>query len=211
MTGKFITFEGGEGVGKSTQCTLLSDALRAKGIEVCQTREPGGAPGAEDIRALLVNGEPGRWDAETETLLHFAARRNHVMHTVKPALEKGAWVVCDRFVDSTVAYQGYVGGVDREVIEDLYRFAAPGIRPDLTLVLDMEPAQGLLRASERGEGEDRYERMGDVFHAKLREAFLDIAAHAPERCTVIDASTDVETVAAHIRATVGSHFDLVLA
>ncbi len=150
----FITLEGIDGAGKSTQARLLADRLRAAGREVVITREPGGAPGAEEIRRLLVEGAPGRWSAETEILLFTAARRDHVERTILPALNAGAIVVCDRFVDSTRAYQG--SGPLRGKVEELHRLMI-GLNPDLTLVFDMEPEQGLTRAGQRADGEDRFE------------------------------------------------------
>lgn len=200
--GRFITFEGGEGAGKSTQLRLLADALTASGIEVVATREPGGSPGAEEIRKLLVTGEPGRWDAETEALLHFAARRDHLMRIVWPALERGAWVLCDRFADSTMAYQGYAQGLGRERVEALYRLVVGDFVPDLTLVIDVPTERGLERAGARAGHETRYERMGSPFHTRLRDAFLDIAKREPQRCVVVDGSGAVESVAGLIRRAV---------
>ncbi len=200
--GRFITFEGGEGAGKSTQLRRLADALIASGVDVVMTREPGGSPGAEEIRKLLVTGEPGRWDAETEALLHFAARRDHLIRTVWPALERGAWVLSDRFADSTMAYQGYAQGLGRERVADLYRLVVGDFAPDLTLILDVPSDQGLERAGGRGHDETRYERMGKAFHARLREAFLDIAKREPRRCTVIDSTGPVDAVANAIRRAV---------
>jgi dTMP kinase len=200
--GRFITFEGGEGAGKSTQLRLLADALREDGLRVVTTREPGGSPGAEAIRALLVSGEVDRWDGVTEALLHFAARRDHLMKTVWPALERGAWVICDRFADSTLAYQGFGHGLNPEVIASLYRVAVGHFSPDLTLVLDLPVEKGLERAGIRGGEEDRYERMGFGFHQRLRQGFLGIAASNPMRCAVIDAARTPEQVHADILATV---------
>src|SRR5688500_12746876 len=174
--GRFISFEGGEGAGKSTQIRLLVDALAARGLDVIATREPGGSPGAEEIRRLLVSGDPGRWDGVTEALLHFAARRDHLARTVWPALDAGRWVVTDRFADSTMAYQGYGHGLGREPIERLYEVAVGGFAPDLTLILDIPPEAGVSRAHARHDGEDRYERMDLTFHHRLREGFLAIAA-----------------------------------
>ncbi len=203
--GRFITIEGGEGAGKSTQARYLESALRARGLAVVRSREPGGSPGAEEIRRLLVDGAPGRWDAMTEALLHFAARRDHLRATLVPALARGDWVVCDRFVESTMAYQGYAQGLGREAIELLAALVVGDLAPDLTLVLDIAPEAGLARAGARAgtDGvDDRYERMGPAFHARLREAFLDIARRAPERCVVIDAGADPETVRRAIMAAV---------
>jgi len=203
--GRFITIEGVDGAGKSTQARCLETALRARGIAVLRSREPGGSPGAEEIRRLLVDGAPGRWDAMTEALLHFAARRDHVRVTLDPALARGDWVICDRFVDSTMAYQGYAQGLGREAVERLAALVVGDLVPDLTLVLDVAPEVGLSRARARAgtDGvDDRYERMGAAFHVRLREAFLDIARRAPERCVVIDAGADPEAVQRAIMAAV---------
>lgn len=199
--GRFVTFEGGEGVGKSTQVRLLSERLAARGLGVITTREPGGTPGAEAIRGLLVTGDTARWAPMTEALLHFAARSEHLDKVILPGLHDGKWVVSDRFADSTMAYQGDGQGVGREIIEVLYDLVAGSFRPDITIILDMPAGAGLARAgkrnggSEPGDTEDRYERMGRAFHAKLRHAFLDIAASEPDRCVVIDASRDIDAVA----------------
>ncbi len=199
--GRFITLEGGEGAGKSTQVRRLASWLEERGIEAVVTREPGGSPGAEAIRALLVSGETDRWDAVTETMLHFAARRDHLRVTVLPALERGAWVISDRFADSTRAYQGIVQGAGKDVVERLYALAVGDLRPDLTLVLDLPVATGLARAADRG-GDNRYERMGTAFHERLRTAFLEIAAGEPERCVVVDADGPLEAISERIAAAV---------
>lgn len=193
--GLFVTLEGIDGAGKSTQAALLADRLRAAGREVVRTREPGGAPGAEEIRRLLVEGEPGRWSAETEVLLFTAARRDHVERTVAPALARGAVVVCDRYVDSTRAYQGE--GRLREVVDRLHALTI-GLDPDLTLILDMTPGAAAGRAAARAQsgeaaGEDRFERKGA--QDRLRAAFLAIAAADPARCRVIDAARDPKAIA----------------
>jgi dTMP kinase len=195
--GRFITFEGGEGAGKSTQLKRLAETLRRRGLDVMTTREPGGSPGAEQIRALLVSGDPERWDGMTEALLHFAARRDHLRSTVWPALEAGKWVLCDRFADSTLAYQGYGHGLPHQDIRDLYRLAVGDFAPDLTLILDLPVETGLARAAGRGGGEDRYEKMKGGFHQRLRDGFLAIAAAEPNRCAVVpaDRSADEVTVA----------------
>ncbi|MCR9240804.1 MAG: dTMP kinase [Rhodobiaceae bacterium] len=192
--GRFITFEGGEGAGKSTQIRLLSDALEKAGYAVLQTREPGGSPGAEEIRALLVTGDGDRWTGMTEVLLHFAARADHLERVVRPALSEGKWVLCDRFVDSSMAYQGVAQSLGKDVISDLTNLVVSTTMPDLTLILDLPVADGLARAGARGEGEDRYEKMGQAFHETLRQAFLDIATDAPDRCKVIDATGDINAV-----------------
>ena len=204
--GRFITLEGGEGAGKSTQQRRLADWLRRGGREVVETREPGGSPGAEEIRKLLVTGAAGRWDAVTEALLHFAARRDHLRQTIEPALARGSWVVCDRFADSTLAYQGYGHGLGRAPVEALYALVVGSLKPDLTLVLDLPVAEGLARARRRNGGgtqqEDRYEQMDLGFHERLRAGFHDIVAREPERCLLIDARGDEDVVAARIQAAV---------
>jgi dTMP kinase len=200
--GRFITLEGGEGGGKSTQAHRLAAMLESEVGEVLLTREPGGSPGAEQIRGLLVDGEVHRWDAITETLLHFAARRDHLVNTVQPALARGAWVISDRFADSTMAYQGFGHGVDRDAIAELYRICVGSLKPDLTLILDLPVEAGLARAAGRGGGEDRYERMDVAFHERLRQGFLEIARREPARCVVIDAARGEDGVHAQIIAAV---------
>jgi dTMP kinase len=207
MTGRFITLEGGEGAGKSTQAKKLAAALARLGIDALVTREPGGSPGAEDIRALLVEGAPGRWDALTETLLVYAARADHVARTIGPALLADKWVVCDRFSDSTFAYQGVGRGIDRETIRRIDSAVLDDFKPDFTLMLDLDAQTGLGRAKARG-GADRFERFGLDFHERLRQAFLDIARRHNERCVVIDASGDEEAVAAAILDAVRRRFGL---
>ena len=208
MTGRFITLEGGEGTGKSTQVRRLAAALEQRGIAVIATREPGGAPGAEEIRKLLVTGAPGRWDVMTETLLAYAARADHVKRTIGPALLAGKWVISDRFSDSTFAYQGVGRGLDRETIRRIDSAVLDDFKPDLTLVLDLDAARGLERARARGTGEDRFENFGADFHERLRQGFLDIARRHPDRCRVIDASGSEDGVAAAILAAVIARFDL---
>ena len=208
MTGRFITLEGGEGTGKSTQIKRLAAALEAKGIQVLTTREPGGSPGAEQIRKLMVEGEPGRWDAITETLLAYAARADHVSRTIGPALMADSWVISDRFNDSTFAYQGVGRGLDRETIRRIDSAVLDDFSPDLTLVLDLDVAVGLARANARAGAENRFEKFGADFHEKLRQAFLDIARRNSERCRVIDASGSEDAVAEQILAAVTRRFDL---
>lgn len=197
-SGRFITLEGGEGAGKSTQIARLKGKLEQGGHAVVATREPGGAPGAEMVRKLLVEGPTERWDGITEALLHFAARRDHLRSTVWPALKRGAWVISDRFADSTVAYQGYGYGVDRAMLGKLYGIAVGDFRPDLTLILDLPVEIGLGRAAARRGSETRYESLPANFHGRVRAGFLDIAAADPQRCIVIDATRDIETVASAI-------------
>ena len=194
--GKFITLEGGEGTGKSTQVARLSERLIACGIDVVMTREPGGAPGAEAIRKLLVTGETNRWSAMSEALLHAAARNDHLEKTVRPALEDGAWVISDRFADSTRAYQGAGEGLSSDTIELLDQMVVGATQPTLTLILDLPVEVGLARAtSGDGGDENRYERMGKSLHERLRNAFLEIANDHPNRCTLIDASGTPDEVA----------------
>ncbi len=204
--GRFITLEGGEGAGKSTQQKLLAAWLREQGVTVVETREPGGSPGAEQIRDLLVTGEAGRWDALTETLLHFAARRDHVIKTIEPALARGNWVVCDRFVDSTLAYQGFGHELGREPVDKLRALVLDRLMPDLTLILDLPVADGLERARQRATSttaaEDRYETMDRAFHERLRRGFHEIAADEPQRCILVDAAGTAESVADKIRVIV---------
>lgn len=195
---RFITLEGGEGAGKSTQAKRLAAMLEGRGHEVVLTREPGGAPGAEAIRSLLVEGETGRWTPMAEALLHFAARQEHLERTIRPALAAGKWVICDRFVDSTRAYQGVAQNLGHAAIDDLANLVIGGDMPELTLVLDLPVEQGLLRAAARSGGEDRYERMGADFHRRLRDAFLAIASAYPARCVLIDAAQGEDAVAAQI-------------
>ncbi len=207
-SGRFITLEGGEGSGKSTQAPLLDAALKRAGIDTLLTREPGGAPGAEAIRPLLVEGAAGRWDALGEALLHYAARRDHLVTTVWPALEAGRWVISDRFADSTMAYQGHGRGLEPEVIETLHRLVVGDFRPDLTLIFDLEAEAGLRRAAARGGDEQRYERMDIDFHRRLRRGYLEIARGAPGRCVVIDASGPVEATHAAVMAAVQERLEV---
>lgn len=193
--GRFITIEGGEGAGKSTQIRRLAAFLEPRVGEVVVTREPGGSPGAEAIRALLVNGPPEKWSPLTETLLMYAARRDHIERVIEPALSRGAWVICDRFHDSTRAYQGVAGGADPGLIRSLENHILGARAPDLTLILDLPVEEGLARAAARGEGEGRFEAKGVEFHQRLRQAFLDIAAREPERCVVIDAGGAIDDIA----------------
>ena len=202
FTGRFITLEGGEGAGKSTQIARLGTWLREKGRTVVTTREPGGSPGAEMVRKLLVEGPPERWDGTTEALLHFAARRDHLRSTVWPALTRGAWVISDRFADSTIAYQGNGHGLERAMLERLYEVAVGKFRPDLTLILDLPIDAGLARAASRRGTETRYESLPKDFHERVRAGFLDIARREPDRCAVIDATKDLDAVSSAIAQTV---------
>ena len=204
MGGIFVTFEGGEGTGKSTHVKLLTATLQAERHHVVQTREPGGTAEAEALRSLLVNGDPGRWTAEAEALLNYAARDSHLQRIIRPALAAGHVVLCDRFMDSTRAYQGYAGGCDMKLLGALETSIVGDTRPNLTLIFDLDPVEGLARAKARGGGsEDRYERKGLEFHQRLRDGFLKIAEAEPARCRIIDASASIEEVATRVHATVG--------
>jgi dTMP kinase len=204
--GKFISFEGGEGAGKSTQTALLRNALRTRGLTARLTREPGGSPGAEEIRKLLVNGDPERWTPLAETLLFLAARADHVARIVEPALAAGEWVISDRFADSTFVYQGLARGLGVEKVQRLQRMALGEFAPDLTFVLDLDPGEGLKRARGRGGAENRFEHFNAGFHARLRAGFLDIAAASPQRCVVIDAARGQSDIARDIWAAVRERF-----
>jgi len=196
--GRFITLEGGEGAGKSAQARRLAARLSALGVEVVATREPGGTPHAERLREAILSGALRELGPEAEAIAFAAARIDHVDERIRPALERGAWVVSDRFADSTRAYQGAGGKLGPAFVERLERIAVGDIRPDLTLILDIDPEQGLARAARRSGAADRFEREGLDFHHTLRQAFLAIAEAEPGRCAVIAAGGDEETVAAAI-------------
>ncbi|MCA3709750.1 MAG: dTMP kinase [Phenylobacterium sp.] len=196
--GLFISFEGGEGVGKSTQVRRLAARLQAAGREVVTTREPGGSPGAEAIRNLVLNGSADRWSPVTETLLMYASRRDHIERTLRPALERGAVVLCDRYADSTRAYQGAAGGADPGLISALETFILEDVRPARTLIFDLDPELGLARALGRPDAEARFESKGLDFHRRLRAGFLAIARDEPERCRIVDASGDPDAVEARV-------------
>jgi dTMP kinase len=195
MTGRFITLEGGEGAGKSTQLRHLAASLSARGLTVCTTREPGGAPNAEFLRGMLLGGGHD-FAPLTEMLLHFAARAEHLERTIRPALSAGAWVLCDRFYDSTEAYQVHGQGADPAALATLKSLADP--HPDLTLILDVSEATAALRQAARGRAADRYDRLGPDFHARVAQGFRDIAAGNPKRCLLIDANQGEASVATAI-------------
>lgn len=195
--GLFISLEGIDGAGKSTQSRLLAAHLRGLGRDVIETREPGGAAGAEDIRKLLVEGDPDRWSPETEILLFSAARRDHLERTITPALARGAVVICDRFADSTRVYQGAARGDLRDLVDDIHARVI-GVEPDLTLILDMDPAVALARGLARQSGEDRFEDMGLPFQERLRSGFQALARDFPDRCAMVDANQAPEAIAQDI-------------
>ena len=195
--GLFISLEGIDGAGKSTQSRLLAAHLRGLGRDVIETREPGGAAGAEDIRKLLVEGDPDRWSPETEILLFSAARRDHLERTIAPALARGAVVICDRFADSTRVYQGAARGDLRDLVDDIHARVI-GVEPDLTLILDMDPAVALARGLARRSGEDRFEDMGLPFQERLRSGFQALARDFPDRCAMVDANQAPESIAQDI-------------
>ena len=211
--GRFITFEGGEGSGKSTQARRLADFLRSAGCETVLTREPGGTPFAEQVRDLILSRSTARHGATAQALLFFAARCDHVEALIRPALDRGAWVICDRFSDSTRAYQGAAGAMPRDAIEALDRIVVGDTRPDLTLILDIDPARGLDRAAERraagdqqASAPDPFEERGLDFHERLREGYLQIARADPARCRLIDADATPDAVGDRVREAVQQHF-----
>ena len=190
---RFISFEGIDGCGKSTQAHLLTNYFSAKGVDVVRTREPGGSPGAEAIRALLLTGATDKWSAETELLLFTAARRDHLEKTIEPALMAGQTVICDRFADSTRVYQGATRGDLREKVDHLHKEMI-GREPDLTLIIDVNPKIALARGLARNSGEDRFEDFGLVFQEKLRDGFLKLAENFPDRCIVVNGNRTTEEV-----------------
>jgi len=207
VRGRFITFEGIEGAGKSTQAKLLAEALRASGVSVLLTREPGGAPNAEMLREILLHPEQD-WTPLAETLLHFAARAEHISRTISPALAAGTWVVCDRYYDSTMAYQGYGKGLSRADIQTLKKLI--GLDPDLTLILDVTIETGFSRINERHQNRDHYEQLGDAFFVRVREGFREIAALEPARCVLLSAEATREAVAQDVRAIIRERFGVAL-
>lgn len=206
--GVFLTFEGGEGAGKTTQVRLLAEYLTEAGLGVLLTREPGGSPAAEEIRALLVTGGTDRWSPLAETLLFYAARVEHWREVIQPALNAGRIVICDRFADSTIAYQAHAGGLSLAFVQQLHALVLPGVVPDLTLILDLPVASGLARASSRPGTETRFEAKGSAFHERLRAGFLEIARLEPRRCAVIDAARDITEVQADILSVVQQRLKL---
>lgn len=211
VAGRFITLEGGEGAGKSTQVRALVSSMQAAGMVVMATREPGGSPGGEAIRKLVVSGDVDQWEPTTESLLFMAARYDHLATKITPALARGEWVLCDRFYDSTYVYQGIAKHVGGAWLDQLYAHLFANTAPDLTLLLDLPPEVGLARADKRGNvAESRFEQMGLAFHTTLREGFLALAKENPARIQTIDATGDTKTVHHAIIAAVNVRFGLSL-
>lgn len=206
--GRFITFEGGEGSGKSTQIKLLGDTLVSNGVRVLVTREPGGSPGAEIVRHLVLSGVGKVLGASGEALLFAAARDDHVHNVIAPALKQGQWVLCDRFTDSTMVYQGKLGQADINLIRALERVTIGELKPDLTIILDVPAELGLARAMKRRglAAPDRFEAEGITFHQRLREAYRQVATEEPDRCVLLDATADIESIARRVWSVVGSRF-----
>ena len=204
MLGRFISIEGGEAVGKSTQIRLLADWLQQQGMAVTVTREPGGTAGAEAIRALLLEGGADRWDARGEALLFAAARADHVARLIRPAVDSGGWVICDRFIDSSRAYQGVAGGLGDDAILALHSFGSHGFLPDCTLLLELPKAEAVRRAVARdGDHPDRIGGRDPEYHAQVTQAFVSFAAQEPARFRIIDASGDIDIVHHRIIAAIG--------
>lgn len=196
--GLFISLEGGEGAGKTTQMSLLADALRGRGLDVVTTREPGGTPAGESLRDVFITHQGQSWPISAQLLTMFSARALHVEQVIKPAMSHGKIVICDRFTDSTRAYQGYAQGFDLESIETLRHIAIGNFEPDITFIFDIDPVAGLSRASKRAHAGDTFESLDVAFHQKLRAGFWDIAKQAPDRCHVVDASKSPDRVAQEI-------------
>jgi len=194
MKNYFITFEGGEGSGKSTQIDFLSDFLKKKGAKVLSTREPGGTPSAEIIRDLVTKGDPNKWTPLTESLLMWASRTEHVEKLIRPSLEDGKWVLCDRFYHSTYAYQGIGHNLGIEKMKAIKNIVLGDFKPDLTFVLDIDPLVGIERTKKRNSGEDRFEKMNIDFHNKLRHAFIEISKEDPHRFVLIDGELDINSI-----------------
>ena len=209
-TNRLIVIEGVDGSGKSLQARRLFLSLNAGGHDVVLTREPGGSPAAEDIRRLLVEGDPQKWDSMTELLLMYAARRAHLRDTIWPALQAGQWVVSDRFADSSRAFQGIAGNLGLETVNRIHRVAIGEFEPALVVVLDLPESIALERAESRGGNEDRFEKKGVEYQARVRGAYREIAASDPERYLVIDADSDRDSVSLAILAAVNQRFDLAL-
>jgi len=207
---ELIVLEGVDGAGKGVQSRMLLSAMKAAGLDVILTREPGGSPGAEEIRRLIVEGETNRWDDMTELLLIYAARRSHVMDTIKPALKNGTWVISDRFADSSRAFQGVAGNLGIDVVDRMHKETLGDFNPDLTLILDLDPEVSLSRADARGGVEDRFEQKGIDYQARVRQGFRQLAEMTPQSRKLIDASGTVDEVSQKILDCVNAHFNLTL-
>ena len=210
IKGYFISFEGGEGSGKSTQLRRLGDALENRGIDIIQTREPGGNSGAEEIRRLLVSGTSQRWRPKAELLLHYSARIEHVESVIKPALKEGKWVICDRFHDSTKAYQGYGHELGIDIVNTLHQLLLDDFQPDFTIIFDLPVELGLRRAMGREGAENRYEKMSHAFHERIRIGFLEIARREFSRCVLLDASKNQDEVYRKMIDCINTRFKLTL-
>ena len=201
--GKFITFEGGEGAGKTTQINLLKDYLKSKGIDVITTREPGGTPGAEDVRNLLKNGDLSKWDGISEALLLYAARHDHVEKTIKPALQKGKWVLCDRFSDSSFVYQGVARDLGLKKITQLHEWTLGNFYPDITFIFDIPPQKSRNRQQQRNQQadipDDRFEQLSIDFHKKVYDGYISLTKTFPDRCVLIDATQSIDKVKEQIQ------------
>jgi dTMP kinase len=207
---ELIVLEGVDGAGKGVQSRMLLSAMKAAGLDVILTREPGGSPGAEEIRRLIVEGEPNRWDDMTELLLIYAARRSHVMDTIKPALKQGTWIISDRFADSSRAFQGVAGNLGIDVVDRIHEEALGDFNPELTLILDLDPEISLSRADARGGAEDRFEQKGIEYQARVREGFRQLAEMTPQSRKLIDASGTMDEVSQKVLDCINAHFNLTL-
>ena len=207
---ELIVLEGVDGAGKGVQSRMLLSAMKAAGLDVILTREPGGSPGAEEIRRLIVEGEPNRWDDMTELLLIYAARRSHVMDTIKPTLKQGTWVISDRFADSSRAFQGVAGNLGIDVVDRIHEEALGDFNPELTLILDLDPEISLSRADARGGAEDRFEQKGIEYQARVREGFRQLAEMTPQSRKLIDASGTMDEVSQKVLDCINAHFNLTL-
>ena len=207
---ELIVLEGVDGAGKGVQSRMLLSAMKAAGLDVILTREPGGSPGAEEIRRLIVEGEPNRWDDMTELLLIYAARRSHVMDTIKPALKQGTWIISDRFADSSRAFQGVAGNLGIDVVDRIHKETLGDFNPELTLILDLDPEISLSRADARGGAEDRFEQKGIEYQARVREGFRQLAEMTPQSRKLIDASGTMDEVSQKVLDCINAHFNLTL-
>ena len=207
---ELIVLEGVDGAGKGVQSRMLLSAMKAASLDVILTREPGGSPGAEEIRRLIVEGEPNRWDDMTELLLIYAARRSHVMDTIKPTLKQGTWVISDRFADSSRAFQGVAGNLGIDVVDRIHEEALGDFNPELTLILDLDPEISLSRADARGGAEDRFEQKGIEYQARVREGFRQLAEMTPQSRKLIDASGTMDEVSQKVLDCINAHFNLTL-